>query len=84
MPLVPPWWVRPCVTDMKRLFLFNLYWILQSNYWVADPLIVVGHTSFNAKMDLAKFGVILEDRTPWILPTNCGMAKGTFKGTFKT
>ena len=31
---------------------------------------VVGHTTFNAKMGLAEFGVILEDRTPWILPTN--------------
>ncbi len=37
---------------------------------------VVGHTSFNAKMDLAKFGVILEDRTPWIWPTNKGSEPG--------
>ncbi len=27
---------------------------------------MVGYTSFNAKMDLVEFGVILEDRTPCI------------------
>ncbi len=30
---------------------------------------VVDHTSFNANMDLAGFGVILEDRTPRLNPT---------------
>ncbi len=36
---------------------------------------LVGHTSLNAKMDFAEFGVILEDRTPWIRPTKGAVPK---------
>ena len=38
--------------------------------------IVVGHTRFYAKMDLAKFGVLYKDRTPRSDPVKGGLSKG--------
>ncbi len=37
---------------------------------------MVGHTSFYAKMDLAKFGVLYKDRTPGSDPVKGGLSKG--------
>ncbi len=37
---------------------------------------VVGHTSFSAKMDLAKFGFLYKDRTPGSDPIKGGLSKG--------
>ncbi len=37
---------------------------------------VVGHTSFYAKMDLVKFGVLYKDKTPGSDPVKGGLSKG--------
>ncbi len=37
---------------------------------------MVGHTSFYAKMDLAKFGVLYKDGTPGSDPVKGGLSKG--------